>query len=233
MLSVTLTRHPVSTLTPAPAVPALERSPYSHTMDIEPQLTAPQPNALETSRVLDEWKVNVDLHKFHDQLKHQRITHCFTSQGALFAFYGLLLQPATTSVAWFAATLASLVAMLASIHVWIYAIMDRRARAFIDVVKTRLILLEQDWNTRIPSSPIETYTHQWRLLSVKEPEMLRYYLDIRAIDTKAKPDRFRKVIRAGAAHLGEQFILKTLCGLWVVLLIVAIVRAITSLTLKP
>jgi len=36
MLSVTLTRHPVSSLIPAPAVPALERSPKTESAEMQP-----------------------------------------------------------------------------------------------------------------------------------------------------------------------------------------------------
>jgi hypothetical protein len=179
---------------------------------------------LNQHRILEEWKANVDLHKFHDNLKHQRITHCLTAQGALFAVYGILFQPSSLKIAWPAVLLTAIAAMLAFVHVSIHVSMDRRARAFIDVVKGRLLLLEQQWNTLFPKSPLATYTQQWQLLVLKAPKLLDRYVQVRGIEASDRQDNFRNCISASTAHAGEQLILRVIGGIWIVLFVAAIFR---------
>lgn len=101
-------------------------------------------------RILEEWKVNVDLHKFHDNLGQQRFRHFLAIQTAFLAIFGLLIRESVNlSNCWlaFLATIASVFALTTAWHGWL---MHRRGRFYIDAIKANLLLLEQEWQKTVP-----------------------------------------------------------------------------------
>jgi hypothetical protein len=187
----------------------------------------------EAKRILEEWKVNVDLHKFHDNLKHQRITHFLSAQGGLFAFYGLLMQPAEPSVPVWGPLLALSVAVIAEFHIQIHKEMDMRARAFVDVVKTRLLILERQWRALFPDSPIETYTHQWGLLTARNPELIGEYDEALKSAMVTDLNLIEKAVGPKPANQGEKNIFTILAILWGFLIVGAVCRTTEGMNYVP
>src|SRR5689334_24993647 len=91
------------------------------------------------SRLLEEWKANVDLLKFYEQLKQQRFSHFLTIQTAFLAMFALVAKEALATST--TVSMTSLLVSLASLAVipiaplllcFFFLRLDARNRAFID-----------------------------------------------------------------------------------------------------
>src|SRR5882757_10032541 len=97
------------------------------------------------TRLLEEWRANLDLLKFYETLKQQRFAHFLTIQTAFLAIFGLLTKEAmgTFSLVTLAALfLATIPPLFIAFH---FIRVDARGRAFVDTANTRLLLLEAEW----------------------------------------------------------------------------------------
>lgn len=179
---------------------------------------------LAQQRILDEWRANIDLHKFHDAIKHQRITHFLTAEAALVALAGLLLKESigARSGVWAVVLLPATVGFVLA---RIYRNMDARARAYVDVVKARLLILEAQWNEQMPTSKLSTYTDQWQLLvcGVSSSEGADKLAEYEAARRLGDRDILRKQLEARGAYLGEKRLFTLVSWLWILLVAAGII----------
>lgn len=150
-------------------------------------------------RILQEWKVNVELQRLHEGLKHERLKHFLTMQTVLFALAGLAVSAAYNAKAWVIALLAVVGGLGGAMLVVLYRLMDLRARAYVDVVKGRQLLLENEWNEALPTSRLDTFHQQWAVLVHHDPAMISKYLGVRGL----KRDRLADQLKTRPAHLRE------------------------------
>lgn len=176
----------------------------------------------QASCILDEWRANIDLYKFHDGLKHQRITHIITIQTALFALCGFLIRETAGSGLPFLPLFVVAAATSSLILVWNYRRMDLRARAYVDTVKARLLLLEREWNDTFSGHSLSTFHEQWRVLVAHDESQVDRYLAIRSHPRGAKNDPFAKRLRTPAAHVGEERAFSIFICLWLIVLIIGV-----------
>lgn len=183
-------------------------------------------HAIHCQRVIDEWKANIDLQKFHDNVKHQRISHFLSIQVALLAVGGLLIKESTEhALAWVAFLLPAIVGAALS---RVYLGMDLRARAYIDVVKGRLLMLESEWNQLHPRSPLTTYTDQRLLLSLKCTDPSKREMRLKEYETArmfGESDTLRAQLEAPVAHIGERRLFLVMLVLWLAAAMTAVVVA--------
>ncbi len=185
-----------------------------------PKTTLPQ----VCGRILEEWKVNVDLHKFHDDLKQRRLNHVLTIQTALLVFFGYSIREAMTPPTnKYLLGTSLIVALFAFVVSLLGKSMDRRARAYVDVVKTRLLLLEAAWNDLNPKNRLLTYSHQWEILVHKSDKTINEYLSIRRLGNQ---DKLRSYCHETAAHVKEELLILILSIFWSLLAVGAIVLLI-------
>ena len=170
-------------------------------------------------RILEEWKINVDLQKFHDQLKQQRFTHFLAIQTAFFGIYALLIRESYVQCELGLSLISTATSITALIIVSQISKMDRRARAFIDVVKSRLLLLESEWNNLYPNNKLATYSEQFDVLVRHEESTIERYISCRDLGNQ---DGLLKYIKEAAAHKGEENIIKTFNILWWILFFASI-----------
>jgi len=185
-------------------------------------------HSVHCQRIMDEWKANIDLQKFHDNVKHQRISHFLSIQVALLAVGGLLIkESAGHALAWLALLLPAVVgASLAQAYLG----MDLRARAYIDVVKGRLLLLEDEWNGIHPSSPLTTYTDQRLLLSPTSTQPLlreQRLIEYETVRMYGAADTLRAQLEAPVAHIGERRLFRVFVVLWITAAIIAMIIAVS------
>ena len=97
------------------------------------------------TRLLEEWKANLDLLKFYETLKQHRFSHFLTIQTAFLAIFGLLAKEAI-GVFSLVAIAALVVVPVAPLFISYYFVrLDERGRAFVDTANTRLLLIEEEW----------------------------------------------------------------------------------------
>ena len=96
-------------------------------------------------RLLEEWKANNELFKIHEDLKQRRLNYFLAIQTVFFSIFGFLIKEATIelSVSIIAGILVlSTPPLIISLY---FMRLDSRARAFIDTVKGKILLIEKDW----------------------------------------------------------------------------------------
>ena len=171
------------------------------------------------TRLLEEWKANNDLLKFHEDLKQKRFFHFLTIQTAFLAIFGLLAREALH-----APTLVSLLGLVLMstppLFIAFYFIrVDARGRAFVDTANTRLLLLEEEWKKLFPDNHFATYGQQFAVLAHRDAAVVDMYLGVR----KLNHDPYKKLIHAASAHAGEAAILRLFFSLWIVMLCAALI----------
>jgi len=174
--------------------------------------------------MFEEWKANNDLFKFHEDLKQKRFSYFLTIQTAFIALYGIVLKEVLIEDNTLLSLSLIFIAFPPLIIVSIYSYMDNRARSYIDTVKGKLLLIEEEWAKRDPESHFSTYTEQFAVLVHRKKNIVERYIKVRGIE---KPDPFLKLIETKAAHVGEQNLFLMFKVLWGLFLIVPI--AITFL----
>ncbi len=159
------------------------------------------PAKVRMSVFLEEWKANNDLFKYHEDLKQKRIHFYVVLQGGfLAAFVALAGSRAIGS--------GSLWAFLPLLALPIGALaftkatqaMDRRARAFVDTIKGKLLLIECAWKQEFPQHHFSTYIEQFDILVHRKEEVIESYLRARNLQS----DPFRQNLQTRAAHVAEQ-----------------------------
>jgi len=165
------------------------------------------------SRLLEEWKANVDLLKFYESLKQQRFAHFLTIQTAFLAIFALLAKEAMGVF-----SLVSLAALAtipaAPLFLSFYFLrLDARGRAFIDTANTRLLMIEDEWKERFPDDHFTTYSDQFSVLSRRKDDIVEKYRTARSLGN----DPYVTLIRAPSAHASEAAILRSFYWLWIIL----------------
>lgn len=121
-------------------------------------------------RILEEWKVNIELHKWHDNLKQTRFRYFLAIQTALFAgLFGLfneILKP--NSQKGFLAIAVIALAIYALLNINASKRMNQRAYDYVQHVKNYIRLLEKQWNEIFPNHPLSTYQLQYEVLSLQK-----------------------------------------------------------------
>jgi len=165
------------------------------------------------TRLLEEWKANLDLLKFYESLKQQRFSHFLTIQTAFLAIFGLLAKEAIGVFSLI--TLAALVTVpVAPLFIAFYFMrLDARGRAFVDTASTRLLLIEDEWKTLFPQNHFATYHEQFAVLSRRDDDVTARYLAARNLTD----DRYRALVRSISAHTSEAAILRLFWWLWIAL----------------
>lgn len=165
------------------------------------------------TRLLEEWKANNDLLKFHEDLKQKRFAHFLTIQTAFLAFFALLAKDALSAVSMASLTALVLVAIPPLIISFYFIRVDTRSRAFVDTTNTRLLLIEEEWKRISPENHFSTYQQLFAVLSRHDAETVQRYLEAR----KLQDDPFRSLSQSKSAHASEHAILRMFWWLWIVL----------------
>ncbi|MBI3119820.1 MAG: hypothetical protein HYZ00_14090, partial [Candidatus Hydrogenedentes bacterium] len=169
------------------------------------------------TRLLEEWKANNDLAKFHEDLKQKRFAYFLTIQTAFLAIFGLLARETLGDLNP-VRLLGLVVVSVPALFIASYFIrIDARARAYVDTVKGKLLLIEEEWRQLFPTNHFSTYKQQFAILVHRKPEMIDKYLAVRGLVV----DPFATLINTKAAHVGEETILRLFQWLWGILLALA------------
>jgi len=165
------------------------------------------------TRLLEEWKANLDLLKFYETLKQQRFAHFLTIQTAFLAIFALLAKEALGVFS--VVSIAALAAIPAPpLFLSFYFLrLDARGRAFIDTANTKLLMIEDAWRERFPDNHFSTYLDQFAVLSRRDKELVDKYRAIRNLDK----DPYTALIQAPSAHASEAAILRLFFWLWIIL----------------
>lgn len=172
------------------------------------------------TRLLEEWKVNVDLLKFYEQLKQQRFSHFLTIQTAFLAMFALVAKEAMATFS--ASSATPLLVSLTSLAVipiaplllcFFFLRLDARNRAFIDTANTRLLVLEDEWKVHFPDNHFTTYHNQFGVLSRRDERLVEKYREVRGLTQ----DPYPALLQAPSAHASEAAILRSFFGIWILL----------------
>src|SRR4051794_6822393 len=107
--------------------------------------------------LLEEWKANNDLVKFYEDLKQKRLSNFLTIQTAFLAVFGLLARDATEDMSMISLTAFSLIAVPPLVISYYFMRIDVRTRAFVETMRTHLLLIEREWAARSPDHHFSTY----------------------------------------------------------------------------
>ena len=165
------------------------------------------------TRLLEEWKANNDLLKFYEDLKQKRFAHFLTIQTAFLAFFALLAKDSLAALS--VATLTALVVVsVPPLIISLYFLrVDRRGRAFVDTVNTRLLLLEDEWKAHFADNHFSTYRQLFSVLSRHDADTIAGYVSAR----KLAGDPFAGLAQSRPAHASENAILRMFTWLWVII----------------
>jgi hypothetical protein len=165
------------------------------------------------TRLLEEWKANLDLLKFYETLKQQRFAHFLTIQTAFLAVFGLVAKDAAAVFS--LVTIATLaVVPIPPLFISFYFMrLDRRGRAFVDTANTRLLLIEREWQQRFPDDHFATYQQQFGVLSRRDETLVAQYVGARNV----ADDPYPMLVNAPSAHASETAIIRLFWWLWVIL----------------
>ncbi|HJW85177.1 MAG TPA: hypothetical protein VJ440_00910, partial [Candidatus Brocadiaceae bacterium] len=105
---------------------------------------------------------------------------------------------------------------------------DARARAYVDTVKSKLLMLEEEWQQHYPDNCFSTYSQQFAVLVHRETGLVARYLAVRGISD----DPFRVLVEAKAAHVGEKVIVQLFVFLWSAMFTFAFVASCWSFVVK-
>lgn len=165
------------------------------------------------TRLLEEWKANLDLLKFYETLKQQRFSHFLTIQTAFLAIFGLLAKEAI-GVFSLVTMGALLLVPVAPLFISFYFMrLDARGRAFVDTANTRLLLVEDEWKKLFPQNHFTTYQQQFAVLSRRNDEVTEKYLAVRNLEH----DPYKDLVQSKSAHASEAAILRLFWWLWIIL----------------
>src|SRR6202162_4564289 len=117
------------------------------------------------TRLLEEWKANLDLLKFYETLKQQRFAHFLTIQTAFLAIFGLLAKEAIGVFSLVTMATLAVIPVPPLVIAFYFMRLDARGRAFVDTANTKLLLIEGEWKTLFPENHFATYQHQFAVLS--------------------------------------------------------------------
>ena len=161
------------------------------------------------TRLLEEWKANLDLLKFYETLKQQRFAHFLTIQTAFLAIFALLAKEAIGVFS--LVTLAALLLVpIAPLVISFYFMrLDARGRAFVDTANTKLLLIEDEWKKLYPENHFSTYQHQFAVLSRRSDEIVGKYLGVRNLND----DPYKTLVQSRSAHASEASILAVLVAM--------------------
>ena len=165
------------------------------------------------SRLLDEWKANVDLLKFYESLKQQRFAHFLTIQTAFLAIFALLAKEAIGVFSLVSLAALAIIPAAPLFLSFYFLRLDTRGRAFIDTANTRLLIIEDEWRERFPDSHFTTYTDQFNVLSRRSEEAVEKYRVARSLGN----DPYLALTKAPSAHASEATILRSFYWLWIIL----------------
>ena len=90
------------------------------------------------TRLLEEWRANLDLLKFYETLKQQRFAHFLTIQTAFLAIFGLLAKEAIGVFSLVTMATLAVVPIPPLFIAYYFMRLDARGRAFVDTANTRL-----------------------------------------------------------------------------------------------
>ena len=178
------------------------------------------------TRLLEEWKANNDLVKFHEDLKQKRFAHFLTIQTAFLAIFGILAKETLGPHTLITLSGLVLVAVPPLIIAFYFIRIDARGRAFVDTANTRLLLIEEEWRKLFPDNHFATYQEQFAVLSHRDEDAINKYLAIRKLDA----DPYRTLIHAKSAHVGEAAMLRLFWWLWIVLMGLALIAVAWHVT---
>ena len=89
---------------------------------------------------------------------------------------------------------------------------DVRTRAFIETMRTHLLLIEQEWAARSPDDHFSAYRDTLSVLIEQEPAMTARYIAARG----ASGDHYATLLKSKSAHSSEHAIVRLF---WYVLLV--------------
>ena len=164
------------------------------------------------TRLLEEWKANLDLLKFYETLKQQRFAHFLTIQTAFLAIFGLLAKEAIGVFSLVTMATLAVVPIPPLFIAYYFMRLDARGRAFVGTANTRLLLIEDEWKTLFPSNHFSTYQQQFAVLSRRDDQIVDKYLAIRNL----ADDPYKALIKAPSAHASEAAILRLFWWLWII-----------------
>src|SRR5581483_3869867 len=168
-------------------------------------------------RFVEEWKASNDLLKFYEDLKQKRFSHFLTIQTAFLAVFGLLVRDAMGKLSMASLTAFVLVSIPPLVLCYHFMRVDVRSRAFIETVKTRLLLLEREWRVAYPESHFSMYTDLLTLLAGRDRELTARYVDARPGDA----DDYARLLDSKSAHMSEHAIMRLFWYVWLLLISVA------------
>jgi len=166
------------------------------------------------TRLLEEWKANNDLLKFHEDLKQKRFSYFLTIQTAFLAVFGLIAKDATVGLSMASLTAFTLISIPPLLIAHYFAQVDLRSRAYIDTFNTHLLLLEDEWKARFPDDHFSTYRELFAVLSRGDNAVIDKYVAARNLPG----DLYPMLVRAKSAHRSEHAILRLFFFVWIVLL---------------
>jgi hypothetical protein len=165
------------------------------------------------TRLLEEWKANLDLLKFYETLKQQRFAHFLTIQTAFLAVFGLVAKDAATVFSLITIATLAVVPIPPLFISFYFMRLDRRGRAFIDTANTRLLLIEQEWQQRFPGDGFATYQQQFGVLTRRDATLIGQYARTRDV----AGDPYPALVNAPSAHASETAIIRLFWWLWLIL----------------
>jgi len=168
--------------------------------------------------LLEEWKANNDLVKFYEDLKQKRLSNFLTIQTAFLAVFGLLARDATEDMSMVSLTAFSLIAVPPLVISYYFMRIDVRTRAFVETMRTHLLLIEQEWAARSPDHHFSTYRDTLSVLIEQDPEMTARYVAARG----ATGDQYARMLKSKSAHNSEHAIMRLFWYVWLVLLGVSV-----------
>jgi hypothetical protein len=149
------------------------------------------PQEVKSSRILDEWKANVQLYIHHDNLKQERIRHFLNLQAALLAFVGLSTRQAIegwdsllTAITFLSFSIG--ISMISFQLAYSWKAMDERARKFTLFERKRLRDLEEEW-AGLFGTGLSTYTSLGAVLENSAGEQKLHSIS---------PERFHEIRNA-------------------------------------
>ena len=164
------------------------------------------------TRLLEEWKANLDLLKFYETLKQQRFAHFLTIQTAFLAIFGLLAKEAIGVFSVVSIAALAVIPIPPLFIAYYFMRLDARGRAFVDTANTRLLLIEDEWKALFPANHFSTYQQQFAVLSRRDDQVVDKYLAIRNV----AGDMYGTLVKAPSAHASEAAILRLFWWLWII-----------------
>jgi len=164
-------------------------------------------------RLLEEWKVNLDLLKFYETLKQQRFAHFLSIKTAFLSIFGLLAKEAIGVFSLVTLGALAVIPVAPLVIAFYFTRLDARGRAFVDTANTRLLLIEDEWRRHDADNAFSTYTQQFGLLSRRDAGLVDRYVQARSV----AQDPYPTLVKAPSAHASESAIIRLFLWLWLIL----------------